>query len=279
MKENNQKIGRMSSHSDSTPKKLKELVTRTTEENENKKTERKSIGSNQTNGSNKKMSINENREERISDFDQKKDSAVVEQRSTRNAPKSSQNIPFFLFQPDSNQMNAQRALLPPIHGRDYTLVLDLDETLVHFQEKENGKSQFLIRPYAQFFLKEMSKYYELVIFTAGLQDYADFILDKLDTKGWLSHRLYRRHCYFQNNVYQKDLSRLGRELSKTMIVDNNAENFQLQPDNGIYIKSWYDDPDDKALLELAPILKGKPKFLNNFSHLKFNKFPFTNFPL
>jgi CTD small phosphatase-like protein 2 len=75
------------------------------------------------------------------------------------AARKIENVPFFLFQPDTNQMNANRALLPPIkEDRKYTLVLDLDETLVHFQEQENGKNQFLIRPYAQFFLKEMSKW-------------------------------------------------------------------------------------------------------------------------
>ena len=53
----------------------------------------------------------------------------------------------------------------------------------------------------------------------------------------------------------KDLSRIGRDLSKTIIVDNVAENFQLQPDNGIFIKSWFDDMNDTALYELAPLLK------------------------
>ncbi len=48
---------------------------------------------------------------------------------------------------------------------------------------------------------------------------------------------------------------MGRELSKTLIVDNVAENFQLQPDNGVFIRTWIDDPTDNALEELAPLLK------------------------
>ena len=40
-----------------------------------------------------------------------------------------------------------------------------------------------------------------------------------------------------------------------MIVDNVAENFQLQPDNGVFIRTWIDDPVDNALDELAPLLK------------------------
>lgn len=163
--------------------------------------------------------------------------------------------PCFLFQPDTHKVKQKKPLLPSIRpDRLYTLVLDLDETLIHFEENPDGTSQFLIRPYAQNFLKEVSKHYELVIFTAALKDYADFILDRLDTEQFISHRLYRPNCSFSENVYQKDLSKLGRDLSRTLIVDNNAENFQQQPDNGIYIKSWYNDPNDEALKKLAPLL-------------------------
>lgn len=166
--------------------------------------------------------------------------------------------PFFLFQPDTHKVKQKRPLLPEISSdREYTLVLDLDETLIHYEENMDGTSQFLIRPYAQHFLREISKHYEIIIFTAGLKDYADFILDRLDTEKSISHRLYRNNCSFCDNVYQKDLSKLGRDLSRTLIVDNNAENFQQQPDNGVYIRSWYNDPNDEALKLLAPLLVGK----------------------
>ena len=71
-------------------------------------------------------------------------------------------------------------------------------------------------------------------------------------------------------VFVKDLSRIGRPLNKTIIVDNVAENFSLQPDNGIFIKSWFDDMTDTALLELAPLLKCKlfDLFLYNFVHVE-----------
>lgn len=248
-----------------TPQKLKDLVHRTEEV---LKTERKSIGTATPKSKSKKSYEKISREDSL-DEESKNESQKMQPEFSnfnikanggkkKNRKRLNENLPFFLFQPDSNVQNSPRALLPPISSdKEYTLVLDLDETLVHFQEQENGKNQFLIRPYAQYFLKQMSKWYEIVIFTAALKDYADFILDRLDTHGWIKHRLYRRHTYLNGNVYQKDLSRLGRNLSRTLIVDNNAENFQLQPDNGIYIKSWYDDPEDKALFQLAPLLIGK----------------------
>ena len=55
------------------------------------------------------------------------------------------------------------------NGRTYTLVLDLDETLVHYFEVGND-GKFLVRPGVDTFLKEMSEIYELVIFTAAMQD-------------------------------------------------------------------------------------------------------------
>lgn len=73
----------------------------------------------------------------------------------------------------------------------------------------------------------MAKYYELVIFTAGLKEYADWILDDFDKERLIKFRLYRNSCRFKKGVYVKDLSRLGRDMSKTIIVDNIAENFEL----------------------------------------------------
>ena len=67
--------------------------------------------------------------------------------------------------------------LPPLRGaKEYTLVLDLDETLVHYYEEKNT---VLIRPYAAQFLQEMAQFYEVVIFTAGTKDYADWALAHL----------------------------------------------------------------------------------------------------
>lgn len=89
----------------------------------------------------------------------------------------------------------------------YTLILDLDETLVHYFEvtQYNKKQQlgnegkFLVRPGTEEFLKEMAKYYEIVIFTAATQDYADWVLDKIDPYRHISHRLYRQHAYAKDS--------------------------------------------------------------------------------
>jgi CTD small phosphatase-like protein 2 len=103
--------------------------------------------------------------------------------------------------------------------------------------------------------------FEIVIFTCGEKNYADPILDKLDPKGlYLSHRLYRDSCSIDKfGVFYKDLSKLGRNLSKTLIVDNLSRNFDKQPDNGILITSWYSDSKDKELEKLEITFKSMMK--------------------
>ena len=138
----------------------------------------------------------------------------------------------------------------------FTLVLDLDETLISFRRDENGRGILKPRPYLQQFLSEMSKKYELIIFTAGTKAYADPILDLIDQKKiFFDKRLYRNHAVVKDDIYIKDLSKLGRDLSKVIILDNMPQNYELQKENGIFIRNYYgDDKDDNALRELIPIL-------------------------
>lgn len=115
-----------------------------------------------------------------------------------------------------------------------TLVLDLDETLVHSSFEPIAQADFqieldiesrqyhvyvLVRPRAQQFLLQLSQVFEVVIFTASMQRYADPVIDKIDPKGVVSQRLYREHCTLISGGYAKDLSRLGRKLKRTVIVD------------------------------------------------------------
>ncbi len=135
-------------------------------------------------------------------------------------------------------------------------MLDLDETLVHYEEND-GEGRVNFRPFLDQFLGDMARLYEIVIFTAAMQEYADPILNHLDPEGKIiNKRLYRQHTESIDNLYNlKDLSILKGDLKKTIIIDNIPENFTKQRANGIYIKSWYNDPTDTALKDLIPVLK------------------------
>jgi len=78
----------------------------------------------------------------------------------------------------------------------------------------------LIRPYAQVFLKELSKNYEIVIFTAASKKYADWVIDNLDTAKVVSRRLYRHDTTVKDSMYLKDIEKAGRSIDKSLIVDN-----------------------------------------------------------
>ena len=136
----------------------------------------------------------------------------------------------------------------------YTLVLDLDETLIHNVEYGNY-SYFLVRPGCVQFIETMAKYYEVVIFTAALQEYADQVIDQIDVGNNIKYRLYRQHTSQNGPFLVKDLSLLGREIKRTIIIDNISDNFILQPDNGIFISTWYDDMRDKFLDDITPLLR------------------------
>ena len=148
--------------------------------------------------------------------------------------------------------------LHTVNHKPYSLVLDLDETLVHFKVNPDNESEGVlkVRPGVMEFLEEVDKYYELIIFTCATQDYANLLIDAIEeNKIYFEHRLYRQHTVIIDNDFVKDLTRIGRPLDKIAIVDNMPQNFRLQKENGINIKAfWGEDIYDTALINLSPIL-------------------------
>lgn len=142
--------------------------------------------------------------------------------------------------------------------KKFTLVVDLDETLISFTMQENSdKGIIKFRPGIDEFLLSVRKYYEVIVFTSATKQYADPIEDEIekDHNKYFDYRLYRHHTIIVENDFVKDISRIGRPLDKTIIVDNMPQNFRLQKENGIWIKSfWGDDVRDNALYCLKDIL-------------------------
>nr|XP_043620959.1 carboxy-terminal domain RNA polymerase II polypeptide A small phosphatase 2-like isoform X2 [Erigeron canadensis] len=159
----------------------------------------------------------------------------------------------------------------PGERKTVTLVLDLDETLVHSSLEHSDDADFTFpvlidsiehtvyvkqRPYLKEFLERVSKMFQIVVFTASQSIYAKQLLDILDPDGKIiSHRAYRESCTFSDGSYTKDLTVLGVDLAKIVIIDNCPQVFQLQVNNGIPIRSWFSDPSDCALLSLLPFLE------------------------
>lgn len=76
-----------------------------------------------------------------------------------------------------------------------------------------------------------------LMFLACIFKYADPVADLLDRWGVFRARLFRESCVFHRGNYVKDLSRLGRELSKVIIVDNSPASYIFHPENAVSIQS------------------------------------------
>ena len=161
----------------------------------------------------------------------------------------------------NDQINSEfKAIRPPYiltpRTKPYTLVLSLDETLVNFQQMNYTQGILKLRPYLLEFLEQVSIYYELVLFTTESEHYVEPIIKAIEQRRkYFDFIFYKENCIMIGNDYVKDLSRIGRPLDSTIIVDNVSQHFRFQKENGITIKSfWAKDPGDKALYNLIPIL-------------------------
>jgi len=167
--------------------------------------------------------------------------------------------------------NSKINLLPNKTDNRKTLVLDLDETLIHsafepfiprdditltMKMKDNDIIiHVLKRPYLDEFLNIVTQKYEVVIFTASISDYANPLLDQLDPMKKISHRLFREHCTkADNGLFIKDLNRLGRDLKNVIIIDNNPVSFIANKANGLPILTWHSIQSDNELIKLIPLL-------------------------
>jgi RNA polymerase II subunit A small phosphatase-like protein len=157
-----------------------------------------------------------------------------------------------------------KSFLPPIQKPYiYTLVLDLDETLIHYKTNSSPKwdnpkkNMIILRPDLIFFLKEMKKIYELVLFSYATYDYIENVLKIIESKEkYFEYILDRRHITYENGSYIKNLSLIGRDLKNVIIIDDKPQAFKMHKENGIFIKPfWGDDDYDTALFSLADILE------------------------
>jgi len=175
----------------------------------------------------------------------------------------------------------------PIEEERICLVLDMDECLIHsnfqidgedidnnYRQNEYRPSQvdtyedsFEIvmddgeraivnkRPGVDQFLQEVSEFCDIYVLTAGLESYAQPILDVLDPKGTIfAGRFYRDSCQVRKGMFLKDLSVVRKDLSKVILVDNNPVSFLMQPSNGIPVPSFYGNANDRTFDSLTKVL-------------------------
>jgi hypothetical protein len=139
--------------------------------------------------------------------------------------------------------------------KKFCLVLDIDETLSHMIKLPFG-NYFLVRPGVMDLLKELYNYYEIDIFTAALKHYADNIVNKLDRDNiYISYRLYRCHCTYEDGKSVKKLSLMGRDLNKIVFVDDLKRNAKYNMKNLALVSKWIDNIYDNEIINLKNKLK------------------------
>nr|XP_003214992.1 PREDICTED: carboxy-terminal domain RNA polymerase II polypeptide A small phosphatase 1 [Anolis carolinensis] len=196
------------------------------------------------------------------------------------------NAPLLVEENGSVTKATVRYLLPEIKPQDANkicVVIDLDETLVHSSFKPVNNADFIIpveidgvmhqvyvlkRPHVDEFLRRMGELFECVLFTASLAKYADPVADLLDKWGAFRYRLFRESCVFHRGNYVKDLSRLGRDLTRIIIVDNSPASYVFHPDNAVPVASWFDNMADMELLDLLPFFERLSKVDDVYTVLK-----------
>jgi len=159
-------------------------------------------------------------------------------------------------------------LLPPPKRK--TLILDLDETLVHSTLKPVTHHHITVevlidgvactfyvikRPYVDDFLRKVSEWYDIIIFTASMRQYADPLIDQLDPKRLVKRRLFRESCLNKDGNFIKDLTLIQQDLPSTIIIDNSPIAYSHNKENAVPIDNWMgDNPSDDALLSLIHFL-------------------------
>mmetsp|Transcript_4473 Transcript_4473/g.5188 ORF Transcript_4473/g.5188 Transcript_4473/m.5188 type:complete len:349 (-) Transcript_4473:95-1141(-) len=158
--------------------------------------------------------------------------------------------------PDKDVLLPDMPPPPPGHVPLRTLVLDLEGTLCHSAWDSKYGWRTAKRPGVDKFLMRLAGMYEIVLFTSGPYMSDSPIVLQLDQYGCISHQLYRHSTVYMDNSHVKDISRLNRDLSKVIVVDDKPEEVRLQPENVVRIKSFTDvNAPDHALEQLLAFLE------------------------
>ena len=141
-------------------------------------------------------------------------------------------------------------------NKKYTLVLDLENTLISLNDN-NTNDIYNLRPGLLSFLNTLKPIYELISFTNESKEYSDSLLQEIETnKKYFDYNLYKEHNTLKDNKLVKDISKIGRDMKKIIIVDKSSDNIKSTPQNGILIKPYYGEinKNDTVLFELKKLL-------------------------
>ena len=146
--------------------------------------------------------------------------------------------------------------LPEPYGRPFTLVLGLDDVLIHSEWTRQHGWRTAKRPGLDYFLGYLAQYYEIVIFSSNYMVHSEKVVGKLDPyRSSISHALYREATRYRDGKIIKDLSMMNRDIGKVILIDCSPDAYSMQPNNAIPLKPWEGQASDKDLVKLIPFLE------------------------
>ncbi|XP_068173138.1 mitochondrial import inner membrane translocase subunit TIM50 [Antennarius striatus] len=146
-------------------------------------------------------------------------------------------------------------LKEPYYQPPYTLVLELTDVLLHPEWSLSTGWRFKKRPGIEYLFQQLTPLYEIVIFTSETGMTAYPLIDSIDPQGFVMYRLFRDATRYMEGHHVKDVACLNRDSSKVIVVDCKREAFSLQPFNGMALKKWDGNSEDRTLYDLANFLK------------------------
>ena len=151
--------------------------------------------------------------------------------------------------------------IPPFlkykNPKKYTLVLDLEDTLISVKVINEGKILIRPRPGLISFLTGVKQYYEIISFSKLSKNYSSTIIEQIEENRKLfDFNLYREHCTLVGRKFVKDISNIGRDMKKIIMIDDLPENLNIHIENGILILPYDGDEnkEDRVLYELKKLL-------------------------
>ena len=137
-------------------------------------------------------------------------------------------------------------ILPEIDEKKYKyiVILELDETLVHYcEEKDN---YFVIVRYGcENFIEYINNFCEVIVVSTSGIEYSDIIINNLDkNKSLINNRIYN------DNFKDLDLSKINRDMNKTFFICHEYNFLNAPKSNIIKLKEFDGDEKDKEFIKL-----------------------------
>ena len=162
-------------------------------------------------------------------------------------------------------------ILPLMDTKKYkfTIAIELDETLVHYCEEEDNYYA-KVRFGSENFLKNLSNFFEIIVVSTSGKEYSNIIIDNLnkDNKCFVEHRLF-----IEDFNEKQDLSKINRDLSKTIFVCHDYDFINAPKENIIVLKEFLGEEEDREIVKLYHELK---EFINSYNNIKEDNFDIRN---